>query len=188
MAVCMRVWYGAPATRCYTARMQRPLGNLGLSVAPIGLGGMPLSIQGRPDESTALAVIAAFVEGGGTHIDTAISYCLDDADFGHNERLIAKALRTLRRTDIVVATKGGLTRPSGRWEVDCSPAWLRHCCEQSAARFGRANRALLLAHRRSCSAARGLRRRARAAARRRQDFGVSAYRTSTRANSTKPCA
>ncbi len=136
MAVCMRVWYGAPATRCYTARMKRPLGNLGLSVAPIGLGGMPLSIQGRPDESTALAVIAAFVEGGGTHIDTAISYCLDDADFGHNERLIAKALRTLRRTDIVVATKGGLTRPNGRWEVDCSPAWLRHCCEQSVRDLG----------------------------------------------------
>ena len=136
MAVCMRVWYGAPAARCYTARMQRPLGNLGVSVAPIGLGGMPLSIQGRPDESTALAVIAAFLEGGGTHIDTAISYCLDEADFGHNERLIAKALRTLRRTDIVVATKGGLTRPNGRWEVDCSPIWLRRCCEQSAHDLG----------------------------------------------------
>jgi aryl-alcohol dehydrogenase-like predicted oxidoreductase len=116
--------------------MQRALGNMGLAVEPIGLGGMPLSIQGRPDERTALAVIEAFVAGGGNFIDTAISYCLDDHDFGHNERLIAKALAGLGRTDVVVATKGGLTRPAGRWDVDCSPAWLRHCCEQSARTLG----------------------------------------------------
>jgi aryl-alcohol dehydrogenase-like predicted oxidoreductase len=116
--------------------MQRALGNTGRSVMPIGLGGMPLSIQGRPDERTALAVIEAFVAGGGNHIDTAVSYCLDDRDFGHNERLIAKALRQLGRTDVLVATKGGLTRPGGRWEVDCSPRWLRRCCEQSVRDLG----------------------------------------------------
>jgi len=116
--------------------MKRPIGNLGRSVVPIGLGGMPLSIQNRPDERTALTVIAAFLEGGGDLIDTAISYCLDDSDFGHNERLIAKALRTAQRGDVVVATKGGVTRPGGRWEVDCSPASLRLCCEQSAQNLG----------------------------------------------------
>jgi aryl-alcohol dehydrogenase-like predicted oxidoreductase len=116
--------------------VKRTLGNTGRAVSPIGLGGMPLSIQGRPDEATALAVIAAFLDGGGDHIDTAISYCLDEHDFGHNERLIAKALRAARRSDVVVATKGGLTRPEGRWEVDCSPEWLRHCCEQSARELG----------------------------------------------------
>jgi aryl-alcohol dehydrogenase-like predicted oxidoreductase len=116
--------------------MKRPLGKTGLAVTPIGLGGMPLSIQGRPDERTALAVIEAFVAGGGDHIDTASSYCLDEHDFGHNERLIAKALRSVGRSDVVVATKGGLTRPAGRWEVDCSPQWLRHCCEQSVAALG----------------------------------------------------
>ena len=116
--------------------MRRVLGNTGLEVGPIGLGGMPLSIQGRPDERTALAVIAAFLEGGGNHIDTAISYCLDEHDFGHNERLIAKALRAANRTDVAVATKGGLTRPEGRWEVDCSPEYLRRCCEQSARELG----------------------------------------------------
>ena len=116
--------------------MKRALGNTGFAVGPIGLGGMPLSIQGRPDERTALAVIEAFVAGGGDHIDTAISYCLDEHDFGHNERLIAKALRNRGRSSVVVATKGGLTRPNGRWEVDCSPHWLRQCCEQSAATLG----------------------------------------------------
>jgi aryl-alcohol dehydrogenase-like predicted oxidoreductase len=117
--------------------MQRSIGHTKLAVAPIGLGGMPLSIQNRPDERTALRVIEAFLAGGGNFIDTAISYCLDDDDFGHNERLIAKALRNQGRTDVIVATKGGLTRPGGRWDVDCRPKWLRHCCEQSARDLGR---------------------------------------------------
>ena len=103
---------------------------------PIGLGGMPLSIEGRPDERTARAVIEAFVAGGGNFIDTAISYCLDNDDLGHNERLIAATLAALGRTDVIVATKGGLTRPSGRWDVDCTPTWLRRCCEQSARDLG----------------------------------------------------
>jgi len=111
--------------------MRRRIGESGVEVNPIGLGGMPLSIQGRPDERTALAVIAAFVAGGGDFIDTAISYCLDDSDFGHNERLIAKALAAGERSDVLVATKGGLTRPEGRWEVDASPHWLRECGEHS---------------------------------------------------------
>jgi aryl-alcohol dehydrogenase-like predicted oxidoreductase len=116
--------------------MQRPLGHTGLLVNPIGLGAMPLSIHGRPDERTGLAVIAAFLEGGGNFIDTAVSYCLDNDDLGHNERLIAKALAGLKRSDVVVATKGGVTRPNGRWDVDGRPEWLRRCCEQSVRDLG----------------------------------------------------
>ena len=132
----MRVWYGLLRARCYTWTMKRPLGDTEIGVEAIGLGGMPLSIQGRPDERSALGVIEAFLARGGDFIDTAISYCLDDRDFGHNERLIAKALRASKRNDVVVATKGGLTRPGGRWEVDCSPDWLRSCCEQSVRVLG----------------------------------------------------
>jgi aryl-alcohol dehydrogenase-like predicted oxidoreductase len=116
--------------------MRRVIGNTAIEVNAIGLGGMPLSIQGRPDERTALAVIGAFVENGGDFVDTAISYCLDNDDLGHNERLIAKALAALKRRDVVVATKGGLTRPRGRWDVDASPQWLRRCCEQSVRDLG----------------------------------------------------
>lgn len=116
--------------------MRRVIGSTGIEVNAIGLGCMPLSIQGRPDERTGLAVIRAFVENGGDFIDTAISYCLDNEDLGHNERLIAKALATSKRRDVVVATKGGLTRPAGRWDVDASPQWLRRCCEQSVRDLG----------------------------------------------------
>jgi aryl-alcohol dehydrogenase-like predicted oxidoreductase len=98
----------------------------------IGLGAMPLSLDRRPDEAMAIAVIKAFLDGGGDFIDTANVYCIDDDDIGHNERLIHKALSKLGKiNNVIVATKGGLTRPRGGWEVDASPAWLRASCEKS---------------------------------------------------------
>lgn len=94
---------------------------------------MPLSIQGRPDADTARRVLHATLDAGVTLIDTADVYCLDDRELGHNERLIAAALRTWNgpRDRVLIATKGGLTRPQGRWERDASPAHLRRACEAS---------------------------------------------------------
>jgi len=109
-----------------------PLGNSGKQVMPIGLGAMPLSLGTRPDEATAMEVIRAFIEGGGNFIDTANVYCIDDNDIGHNEKLVHKALLKLGKLDdVIVATKGGLTRPNGRWNTNASPAWLRESCEKS---------------------------------------------------------
>ena len=62
------------------------------AVSALGLGGMYLSIQGRPDEAQGIATIHAALDAGMTLIDTADVYCLDDDDLGHNERLIAKAI------------------------------------------------------------------------------------------------
>ncbi|MFT5425669.1 MAG: aryl-alcohol dehydrogenase-like predicted oxidoreductase [Gammaproteobacteria bacterium] len=110
----------------------RQLDNTSIEVFAIGLGGMPLSLDGRPDETQALSVIDAFVDGGGNFIDTGNVYCVDDSDVGHNEKLIAKALSKLvDSTNIIVTTKGGLRRPKGAWTVDASPAWLRQSCEKS---------------------------------------------------------
>lgn len=116
--------------------MERPthrtIGKTSLRVHAIGLGAMPLSIQGRPDEKQALAVINASIDAGVNLIDTANVYCIDDKDIGHNERLIQKALESRRATDkITVATKGGCTRPNGDWDVDGRPESLRRACEQS---------------------------------------------------------
>ncbi|MGH8671634.1 MAG: aldo/keto reductase [Burkholderiales bacterium] len=112
--------------------MLRALNNTGRSVNAIGLGAMPLSIQGRPDEAQAIAVIREFVESGGDFIDTANVYCLDDTDIGHNERLIHRALTRIgKRNAVAIATKGGLRRPKGAWTVDARPEWLRSSCEQS---------------------------------------------------------
>jgi len=113
-------------------KTQRPLGETGRYVTAIGLGGMPMSLQDRPNEKAAMQVVDTFVGGGGNFIDTANVYCKDDTDIGHNERLIHKALIRLgKRDDIIVATKGGLTRPKGGWEVNASPQWLRKSCEKS---------------------------------------------------------
>jgi aryl-alcohol dehydrogenase-like predicted oxidoreductase len=111
---------------------RRRVGQSSIEVFPIGLGAMPLSIRGRPLESEAIKVIHAALDAGVELIDTANVYCLDDSDRGHNERLIAKALETWpRRKDIYVATKGGLKRPLGAWEIEGDPKSLRAACEKS---------------------------------------------------------
>jgi aryl-alcohol dehydrogenase-like predicted oxidoreductase len=97
---------------------------------PIGLGGMPMSLSGRPPEERSVRTIQAAVDAGVTLIDTADAYAVDESEAGHNERLIAKALRG-RRDGVIVATKGGHTRPGGAWAVDGSPAHLRAACEAS---------------------------------------------------------
>jgi aryl-alcohol dehydrogenase-like predicted oxidoreductase len=110
----------------------RPLGSTGLHVSCIGLGGMPLSLEGRPATSEAIKVIHASLRGGVTLIDTADVYCLDQSEIGHNERLIAEALQQWPDPEgVVVATKGGLTRPGGAWVTDAHPRRLKAACEAS---------------------------------------------------------
>ncbi|WP_436535646.1 aldo/keto reductase [Actinoplanes sp. HUAS TT8] len=104
-------------------------------VGAVGLGAMPLSIEGRPDEARAVATIRAAVDAGVTLIDTADSYHWHAGETGHNERLIAKALAGV--TGVLVATKGGRGRPGdGSWTVDARPASLIRACEASLRRLG----------------------------------------------------
>jgi aryl-alcohol dehydrogenase-like predicted oxidoreductase len=102
----------------------------GEEVFPIGLGAMGMSITGRPDEERSIRTIHAALDAGVNLIDTADAYALDDTEVGHNERLIAKALRG-RRDGVLVATKGGHTRPGGAWELDGRREYLRAACEAS---------------------------------------------------------
>jgi aryl-alcohol dehydrogenase-like predicted oxidoreductase len=96
---------------------------------------MPMSLAGRPEEQRSIRTIHAAVDAGVDLIDTADAYCDDEDDFGHNERLIAKALKG-RRDRVLVATKGGHIRPGGRWELDGRPEHLRNACEASLQRLG----------------------------------------------------
>jgi aryl-alcohol dehydrogenase-like predicted oxidoreductase len=117
---------------------RRPLGPGAAEVSIVGYGGMHLSITGRPPEEVGIRVLHAALDAGVTLIDTADVYCLDHDDLGHNERLIARVLREWPgdRDSVVVATKGGLVRPAGRWEQDASPAQLRAACERSLQALG----------------------------------------------------
>ena len=114
----------------------RPLGSSGLTVGAVGLGGMYLSIRERPSEEDAIRTIHASLDAGITLIDTADVYCLDQRDIGHNERLIARALRDRAHGGVVVATKGGLERPNGAWTRNARPAHLREACERSLEALG----------------------------------------------------
>jgi aryl-alcohol dehydrogenase-like predicted oxidoreductase len=112
------------------------LGSSGLAVSAVGLGGMYLSIRDRPSEGEALRTLRAAFDAGVTVVDTADVYCLDDRDIGHNEQLVARAIRDWGRGSIVVATKGGLERPHGAWTRNARPAHLRKACEASLKALG----------------------------------------------------
>jgi aryl-alcohol dehydrogenase-like predicted oxidoreductase len=110
----------------------------GTEVGAIGLGAMLLSIAGRPGEAQAIRTVHAALDAGVTLIDTADAYCLGGDEVGHNERLIRKALDAWPgdRDRVLVATKGGHTRPGREWRLDGRPEHLRAACEASLAALG----------------------------------------------------
>ena len=110
----------------------------GLQVSAIGLGEMPMSLAGRPDEAQSIRTIHAALDAGVTLIDTADAYCIDESDVGHGERLVAKALAAWPgdRDRVLVATKGGHTRPGREWGLDGRPEYLGQACEASLRALG----------------------------------------------------
>jgi aryl-alcohol dehydrogenase-like predicted oxidoreductase len=93
---------------------QRHLGRAGLRVSRLGLGTMT---WGRDtDEHEAKDQLVTFVEAGGTLIDTAAGY-----SDGDSERVIGALLTSVvRRDEVVIATKAGISRRAGRRIVDVS--------------------------------------------------------------------
>jgi aryl-alcohol dehydrogenase-like predicted oxidoreductase len=104
----------------------------------IGLGCMRLSTAADRDDGRSIAVIHAALDAGATLLDTSNAYCHDATETGHNERLIAEALRiwTGDRSNVEVATKGGLLRPGGKWVADAKAKSLRAACEASRRALG----------------------------------------------------
>jgi pyridoxine 4-dehydrogenase len=109
-----------------------PLGG-DLLVNRLGFGAMRLTGRGilseREDPEEARRVLRRAVELGVNLIDTADSYGPEVS-----ERLIAEALHPYP-DGLVVATKGGFTRPGGRWVPDGRPEHLREACESSLRRL-----------------------------------------------------
>ena len=105
------------------------------AVSAIGLGAMPFSLgkEPQPSEEQAIATVHAALDAGVTYIDTADIYAPSWDQMGHNERVVAKALRSYGDTShVVVGTKGGITRAEGeQWGRDGSPEYLRRAVEAS---------------------------------------------------------
>jgi len=105
-----------------------------LAVRRLGYGAMRITgpgIWGEPtDRAEALRTLRRIPELGVDFIDTADSYGPDVS-----ERLIREALSPYR--GLVVATKGGLTRPGpGAWVPDGRPEYLIGQAEKSRANLG----------------------------------------------------
>jgi pyridoxine 4-dehydrogenase len=105
-----------------------------LEVRRLGFGAMRITgegIWGPPaDREEAKAVLRRAVELGVNFIDTADAYGPEVS-----EELIAEALHPYPE-GLVLATKGGMTRPgSGRWVRDGSPEHLREACQGSLRRL-----------------------------------------------------
>lgn len=117
--------------------MMKPGGAISLgrwTVARIGFGAMRLcgpGIWGEPaDASTAPAVLRRALDLGVSLIDTSNAYGPEV-----NEKQIAEALYPYP-PDLLIATKGGLTRPGpGRWVPDGRPEQLMAACEGSLRRL-----------------------------------------------------
>jgi len=113
-----------------------------VTVSAIGLGAMPLSIEGRPDEAQAVSTVHAALEAGVTLIDTADAYHQPGThEVGHNEELVARAVASFGgdTSDVLIATKGGHLRPdasSSDWTQDGRPAYLKEAARASAKRLG----------------------------------------------------
>ena len=112
----------------------RPLGKTGPLVSAIGLGCMGMSgMYGPADRGESIATIHAALDAGITLLDTGDFYGM-----GHNEMLIAEALKAVPRDRFQVSVKFGAQRdPAGRWVgYDARPAAVRTALAYSLQRLG----------------------------------------------------
>jgi aryl-alcohol dehydrogenase-like predicted oxidoreductase len=113
-----------PRTREEIIVTSRTLGSTGPTVSSIGLGAMGMSdFYGPADEGESIATIHAAIDAGVTLIDTGDFY-----GSGHNELLIARALRDRDRDRVQISVKfGALRDPAGGWNgYDGRPAAVKN--------------------------------------------------------------
>ncbi len=112
----------------------RRLGTTGPHVSALGLGAMGMSgMYGPSDRAESLATIHAALDAGVTLIDTGDFYGM-----GHNELLIAEALKDRPRDDVVLSVKFGAQRgPDGSWlGFDGRPAAVKTALAYTLNRLG----------------------------------------------------
>ena len=110
------------------------LGKAGPQTSRIGLGAMGMSdMYGPADRAESIATIHAALEAGVTLIDTGDFYGM-----GHNEMLIAEALKGRDRGAVQISVKFGAQRdPAGNWlGYDARPAAVKTALTYSLRRLG----------------------------------------------------
>jgi aryl-alcohol dehydrogenase-like predicted oxidoreductase len=113
---------------------KRILGRTGVSVSTIGLGCMGMSeFYGPSEDESSIALIRRAVDLGITLFDTADMYGV-----GHNEMLLAQALRGGLRDKVILATKfANMRRIDGaHLGVNGRPEYVKAACDMSLKRLG----------------------------------------------------
>ena len=124
-----------------------------LTVSLVGLGCMPLSnIKMVDHREQAIATIHHAIDLGITLLDTANVYSPTWDTFGHNETLVAEAMRTYSGSadisKVVIATKGGIIKPAENvFERDGTREGLLKACEASLKRLDTSSIELYQFHR-----------------------------------------
>lgn len=114
--------------------MNRNLGNHGpQQVFPLSLGCMGMSgMYGASDESESIATIHAALDHGVNLLDTGDFY-----GTGHNELLIARAIKDRRHQALLSVKFGALRGPGGEWTgVDNRPVALKNFLTYTLTRLG----------------------------------------------------
>lgn len=106
----------------------REIGKTGIFASELGLGCMSIGTE----EKQAEALLKTALDEGITYFDTADLY-----DFGVNEQLVGKTLRSVR-DQVVIATKAGnrWTESKDSWTWDASKAYIKEAAKQSLKRLG----------------------------------------------------
>jgi aryl-alcohol dehydrogenase-like predicted oxidoreductase len=103
----------------------RAVGRSGLKVSDLGLGTMTWGTETDADE--AAAQLVAFHDAGGTLVDTAVSY-----GYGEAESILGHLVTdVVPRSDLVLASKAGITRTAEGRAVDASRGALLRQLDQS---------------------------------------------------------
>lgn len=113
---------------------RRTLGNTGPAVSALGLGAMGMSgAYGEADRAESIATVHAALDAGVTLIDTGDFYAM-----GHNELLLAEALRGQDRDSYQLSVKFGMLRGPGPefGGQDCRPAAVKNFLAYSLTRLG----------------------------------------------------
>ena len=124
-----------------------------LTVSLVGLGCMPLSnIKMVDHREQAIATVHHAIDMGITLLDTANVYSPTWDTFGHNETLVAEAMRTYSGgadiSKVIIATKGGIIKPADNVvERDGTREGLLKACEASLKRLNTSSIELYQFHR-----------------------------------------
>ena len=110
---------------------KRPIGDSGISITPLALGGNVF--DWTADEAASFAILDAFVDAGGMMIDTADVYSawVPGHQGGESEALIGRWLKRdpAKRDRVVIATKVGFM-------AGLAPETIAPACDASLQRLG----------------------------------------------------